>query len=214
MILWIDNAELLNKLPRSLIRQKNRGLELLMSENLGPHTKYMPFIEMATNFALPLVTADDDVVYPDTWMADLYAAHRATPDQIVCHRARTIQLNGCSLAPYRNWQASSTEKPTTRNLALGVCGVLYPQRMQQTLKEAGRGFQKTCPKNDDLWLHVQALRAGILVRQIRAKAGDFPTLPNTQDQALFKSNLLGGQNDIQISATYCTEDINKIAAGE
>src|ERR1700761_4729145 len=40
IILWIDNENLFNNLPLSIKRLVQRGLEVKLCPNYGPHTKY------------------------------------------------------------------------------------------------------------------------------------------------------------------------------
>jgi hypothetical protein len=75
------------------------------------------------------------------------------------------------------------------------------------LKVAGDSFLQCCPKADDIWLNVNALRAGFPVRQITAQATHFSEIPFSRRTALFKTNLRGGKNDEQIRTTYTSEDL-------
>ena len=53
--------------------------------------------------------------------------------------------------------------PSFKNVANGVSGVIYPTRLLEAIKVAGRGFEGCCPKADDLWLHAQTIRAGFKI---------------------------------------------------
>jgi len=64
-----------------------------------------------------------------------------------------------------------------------------------------------CPRADDLWLHVQELRAGFKVHQIRRKALLFSFIPGTEKGALWNSNIDEGENDAQIRTTYEQKDL-------
>jgi hypothetical protein len=75
------------------------------------------------------------------------------------------------------------------------------------LKLAGDEFMQLCPKADDVWLHVNALRAGMKTRQIWSRPLRFPFVPGTQGSGLYHSNVLLARNDEQIRSTYTTEDI-------
>lgn len=212
LILWVDDSAILPHLPASLGRLASRGLEILECEKFGPHTKYYPYIESCADFSLPLVTADDDVIYPSNWLELLLKAHRHHPDMVVCHRSRSIKISSQQrdLQPYLSWPVCNTDKPSVSHLALGVCGVLYPIAMQKSLHDAGRSFMSCCPRADDLWLHVVAIRAGFRIKQVSAIAADFPSIPGSQEVALFRSNQFGGENDRQIAATYSRSDVDLI----
>jgi hypothetical protein len=113
MILWIDSIDDLNALPPALERQRGRGLEILLADNYGPHTKYYPYVESETNFAVPLVTADDDIIYPSNWLAGLMTAHRTHPHAIVGYWIRRLAFGADGRpATYTAWPyASDTPSP-------------------------------------------------------------------------------------------------------
>ena len=68
LILWLDDRSQFDHLLPSLIRLKHRGLEVKFCPNYGPHKKYYPYVESHGSFNVPLVTADDDVLYPKDWL--------------------------------------------------------------------------------------------------------------------------------------------------
>lgn len=211
-ILWLDDEAAFSTPPRSLRRLRRRGLEIRRSENFGPHTKYFPYVEETSTFAGPLVTADDDTIYPRYWLETLTREHKATPDVIVCYRARRILWNAQGFAPYASWPLSNGSRPAMANLVTGVSGALHPPKLLLALKSRGRTFQATSPNNDDIWLHHTALRIGMPTRVIGGESVTFPLIDGSQDQALWYSNLSQGENDRQLQATYSREDLNLIAA--
>jgi len=82
--------------------------------------------------------------------------------------------------------------------------------MRAMLREAGLAFRDCCPRADDIWLNVQALRAGLPVRQLTPLPTAFYELPGTREQALARSNNAGGGNDRQLSATYTDADLQTL----
>jgi hypothetical protein len=168
-------------------------------------------VESIDNHELPLVTADDDVIYPKDWLLRLYDAHRSEPDTIHCHWAMRITLEDQKIMPYLQWQkVVRSREASFLNFALGVQGVIYPPSFLNCLHTAGKAFQDTCPKADDIWLHVTALRNGYKVKTISENHSYFDLVPHTQDNALWASNMLPGGNDAQISRTYGADDIRSL----
>lgn len=214
IMLWIDDISIFNHLPENIVRLVNRGLEVLFCENFGPHTKYYPYLESIENPTSPLVTADDDVLYPKHWLEDLERAYKTFPNYINCYRARNIKTYGDSLSTYTEWLPCTSTNPSYKNFGLGVSGIIYPPEFQSFLKSKGREFLRICPKADDIWLHVNAVRSGYRTRQLSARPRTFPEVPGSQDQALFLTNQLGGENDKQISKTYTQKDITTISRDE
>jgi O-antigen/teichoic acid export membrane protein len=206
IILWLDDRALFDNLPATLRRLQKRGLEVRLSQNYGPHTKYYPYIDSAETFDLPLVTADDDTLYSRDWMQRLVSDFRKYPEYVNCHLAKVVVLKKGRISQYSEWPMCRSTTPSFRNVANGVSGVIYPIKVLEAFKEAGTGFQSCCPKADDLWLHVQTIRAGFKIRQIRHRARRFALIPGTQEMGLWHENYRTG-NDLQASATYTETDI-------
>jgi hypothetical protein len=207
LILWLDDPTAFAAPPEELRRLAGRGLEIRLTDNLGPHTKYYPYVTGEDDGVLSLVTADDDVVYPVTWLAGLMEAHHRHPEDVICYRAWVVRTEDGALAPYDTWDPCLSKEPSVRNFATGVSGVLYPPLMIRQLAAAGTAFRQACPAADDIWLHASALRAGLRVRQVTARPQHFPLIPDTQDVGLTRSNFVGGRNDTQAAATYTAAEI-------
>lgn len=210
LILWLDDASMIENLPIGIRRLQKRGLEVLLSKNYGPHTKYYPYVERLQKCEVPLVTADDDVLYPKYWLKSLLDAYQRFPEVVNCHRARVIAMTHDGIARYDTWpQADSTDQSLSL-FALGIGGALYPPRLLERLKHEGTAFLNCCPKADDVWLHAQALRTGFKIRQVAPRAFRPMIIPGTQNNALNHGNLAGGENDRQIETTYGTADIERL----
>jgi len=212
LVLWLDDPRIIDNLPATLRRLQRRGLEIHLTDNLGPHTKYYPSLTLEGIDGLPLVTADDDILYPHGWLADLLAASRAHPAEVCCHRAFVVATRGTGLAPYSTWPNCRTTQAGPMNFATGVSGVLYPPAMLAALRGRGTAFMATTPKADDVWLHWVALREGIPVRQVRPKPRHFPFIPGTQEVGLVNQNVGEGANDRWIAATYDETDVARLVA--
>lgn len=211
LILWVDDLDRYDHRPAALRRLEARGLQIRVTENFGPHTKYFPWVESGEADG-PLVTADDDVLYPRRWLEKLYRAHLDHPTVISCYRASRVVVEDGAILPYNLWpRCTDTVKSVTR-FATGVSGVLYPPMMLDALAERGRAFLEGSPRADDIWLHWVALRAGIDVRQISHRPVHFPTLPGTQDQTLVSENVHQGGNDRWIEGLYTQDDVSRLIA--
>jgi hypothetical protein len=208
LILWLDKSEQGKQLPQELNRLADRGLEIVFTQDYKPHTKYYPYVASQESFHSPLVTADDDTLYPSWWLARLVAAYRDHPETVNCYRSRAIAMNGNGLDRYTNWGVSRKGCVASfRHIALGVSGIIYPPALLQALKNAGTGFIGKCLTGDDLWLHVQAIRNGFKIRQIDSTPHLFPTLSGTQRGGLSQANLGANRNDELIQKTYNEADI-------
>jgi hypothetical protein len=212
MILWLDDEVAFRNRSSCLRRLEDRGLEILLTENYGPHKKYYPYVDSTEKFSTPLVTADDDCLYPASWLSGLANSFNDNPEVVSCYRAHTVGLIDNTVAPYSSWAPCKSSEPSFLHFATGCSGTIYPARLLKSLKAAGNSFRVVCPKADDVWLHAQALRAGIKIRQVGRWPLRFPIVPGTEQSGLFLSNVSLGQNDRQIKATYTPADIQTLAS--
>jgi hypothetical protein len=214
LILWIDNLELLQHLPPGLRRLQQRGLEIEWCQDFGPHKKYYPYLKSLQEICVPLVTADDDLIYPRTWLKRLNEEYASFPKAVNCYRARIIGFDDKGFTRYEDWPFTTSTEPSFRHFAGSGAGAIFPIGLQQALKNHAAEFLLCCPKADDIWLHTQALRAGYRVRQIDARQFRLFEIPGTQQTALHHGNLAGGGNDRQIKATYTDSDISILLAAD
>lgn len=212
LLLWIDDPAILAATPREWRRLQRRGLEILPAESEGVHTKWFPYVHGVAQHASPLVTADDDMIYPPDWLAGLVDARRRHPDDVLCYRAHRMRFDGDALAPYPTWDRCRDGVATFANFGTSVSGQLFPPRLLDAIAAAGTGFRDTCPRSDDIWLHRCAVRAGVVVRQIVPEPIHFEFIPRTQDVALHRTNF-ARDNDVQIAATYGAADLSRIRDG-
>lgn len=211
LLLWLDEPGLLAAPSAMLARLKSRGVEVLSTENWGPHKKYFPFVSSQSAFDVPLVTADDDVLYPANWLSSLMARYRAHADDVHCYRARVVGLSQGRLTPYASWRECATTEPSHRHFSIGMAGVLFPPPVLEQLRKRGADFRETCPRTDDIWLNLQAQRVGARVRQVRAVPEYFMLLPGTQKTGLLHDNVQDG-NDSALSAVYQPADLERLMA--
>lgn len=213
IILWLDNPDLYADRPAALRRLERRGLEVVLTDNFGPHTKYFPYVKSVRDHRLPLVTADDDIMYPRNWLRQLGRAYIDNPTSINCHWASTVLVEDGRLKSYHTWPNCRNAVPAFSNFGLGVSGVIYPPSMLAELAIQGAAFQHLSPTADDVWLHWVALRAGYPVRQISPVPRHFALIPGTQEQTLMKTNNVEGSgNDAWIRGLYSESDRRKIGA--
>jgi len=186
IVLWHEDEAVVRNPPRELRRLARRGLSIKHCLDYGPHKKYFPYV-MEENCESPLVTADDDMLYPANWLAGLIANYR--PDQVVAYRAFVM-----SDGPYTTWPPCTTTEPSRNLLATGCSGVIYPPKVLMALRERGDEFMRVCPRADDFWLHYAAVAAGVLTRQVSGTAATW-WLARPKERGLWCYNVVNGGND-------------------
>lgn len=214
LVLWIDEEPLFARLPRSLRRLQRRGLEVRLVPDYGVHAKYFPALPAGPEPDVPLVTADDDTLYPREWLAALTAAHRAHPADVIAYRAHRMAVEDGRITPYATWTPAMGVDASASFLGTSVSGQLLPPALQRALRERGEGFRASSPSNDDVWIHAVALDAGLQVRLVDGQSRAFPFVPRTQDTGLYLTNYWDGGNDRQVAATYSARAVEAIARAQ
>ena len=135
-------------------------------ENTGPYRKILPWLAEHLGSDRLVVTADDDTIYPQGWLARLLAGRQAT-GAVTGWTAHPIVLRKGRVAGYGRWfGAALPGAPALHVLPIGKDGVLY----------AGRDFppevldiataQAIAPTADDLWLRWHAARIGVRAQAV------------------------------------------------
>jgi hypothetical protein len=200
LILYLDNSFKQKKIPASIKRLVQRGLEIIFCHNDGPHKKYRPYLLSQETHTSPLVTADDDVLYPKNWLNDLFVAHENDSKIIYCHRARILKKTDSEVASYRTWDPCISTEAGLDVFSLGVSGVIYPASFLNQLKvlSLSNDFYHITPFADDVWLNMLARFWGYKKQQIRNKPAEFAQIPLSSSSALHHKNVSQGENDVQI----------------
>ncbi|MCU1528453.1 MAG: hypothetical protein JWP75_2216, partial [Frondihabitans sp.] len=174
--------------------------------NFGPHKKYLPYVEGETHHTIPLVTADDDLLYPRDWLETLVAAYRPEDRVVVAHRVHRIAVVRNDIAPYWTWGRATSSRPSARHFATGGSGLVLPPAVLDHLRELGRGFEGRAPTADDVWLNFAILDSGHRVRPLlhleESDYGQTRGIGRHLVEPLMVQNVFHGGNDAQIDQTY------------
>jgi hypothetical protein len=200
LILYLDNSFKQNKIPETIKRLERRGLEIIFCHDDGPHKKYRPYLLSQNTHTCPLVTADDDVLYPKNWLNDLLYAHEINSKIIYCHRARIFKQIDLEVAPYRTWAPCKNTEAGRDVFSLGVSGVIYPASFLNQLIALSslNTFCDIAPNADDIWLNMLARFWGYKKQQIRNEPAEFAQIPLSSSSALHHKNVAQGGNDLQM----------------
>ena len=182
--------------------QADGAVEIMVGDrSLGPHNKYVHAMTRYPDKAV--ITFDDDAVYRPNAIEELVSTYRRHPDCVVARRVHLIRYgeDGAPL-PYKKWvnQCTYVTEPSFDLCATGVGGVLYPPGMfswSDSDLAAMRGL-----KADDLFLKKRENDLGIRVVYTGTPKDADPriTRDGAQEFALLKTNVNGGNNDVEIRA--------------
>lgn len=173
-----------------------------MQPGWGVHTKYWPIL-LEGDLDGPLVTADDDILYPPHWLEELVREHELHPNDVIAHRAHHIAMNSpVAFAPYVSWPKCLTKDPGYAHLATSVSGQLLPAALQAALRSEGDRFLNLAPSADDVWIHRCAVKYGVPTRQVAETPLHWWFIPGSQTTGLNAMNVVGGANDRQMNAAH------------
>ena len=108
--------------------QELRGLRILfVDDNYFSHKKYLHTYKIARDLDIPLLTADDDIIYSSGWLKRLYDFHlRSNKKYVIGSRGVLVTYQSDKLLPYLNWPSISNPLTDHRVLLTGSGGILYP----------------------------------------------------------------------------------------
>jgi hypothetical protein len=192
VVLWLARSEFAH-LPSDILRLD--GLTIRQCEDLRSYKKLIPALrEYPDAFVL---TADDDLVYPRTWLRSFIEAWRSEKE-ILLRRGRLA--SNLVASSYNKWPLAGTikeDRPQGAIFPTSCHGMLVPPgAMCQAVADMAQA-QVLAPMNDDIWWYWMGLMGGSTFRIID---GDpIHDLPTGQDGLWSQHNRDGG-NDRQIAA--------------
>lgn len=205
IILWLGTSHFPNgeqDLPKPVLDLKKNGLEICFVEDLKPHTKYYYAFQKYPNHAI--VTIDDDLFYPRSFLETLLETSTIFPEQVIAHRVREVGIQNNQFLPYRKWKINPEgySIASKQLMATGVGGVLYhPEQFSNELYD--QELLKTlCFQADDIWLKAHQVINQIKVVYTGAYKRHFIEIPRTQTYTLNERNVFEGGNDLQIARVF------------
>ncbi len=220
LILWLSKEQFptLDFLPKKLLNQQKRGLEIVLVEgNIRSHKKYYYAIkEYPEDY---IITIDDDIIYKTNLIQNLVEAEKKNPG-CICSGARELPTykNGI-LQPYNKWFINCYKEWSKKNEFLdanpgkkyffltGIGTIYPPHSLYEDICNIELAL-KLCPLADDVWLNTMARLKGTNVIFVpgfdRYREVDF-----SNNVKLWSVNGWLGLNDIQIEFTrkYYTEKL-------
>jgi hypothetical protein len=201
LILWLDETIAQRDLPPIYAKLPATGLEIQPCADIGPHTKGV--YAFLTYPQAIIVTADDDILYPRRWLADLVRSYQAAPTHIHTHRAHRMRKTADGrLRPFADWDRLSPgyRGPGHDLFITGVNGALYPPNSMPAEVGNIAALRRLTPRNDDIWFTAMALLQGRPIEKVRSHSATYPTIHRSQRQTLWSSNIV--ENDAQLQATF------------
>lgn len=147
IVLWLAKGE---KPSRGLKKLVELGLEINYTNDIKSYKKLIPSLIKYPKSTI--VTVDDDILYPESWLEITLKAHKKNPKAIIANRARQIVVRNGNILPYNDWPVLEKNiRDSHLILPNGAGGILYPKGSlaKQVFNEDQ--FMSLAPHGDDLW---------------------------------------------------------------
>lgn len=204
IVLWLYTGDFPNReadLPQELLDVLARDVQIRwVEQDLKPHKKYYwAFQEFPDEL---VITFDDDLIYKNTLISDLIAAHKRHPNCVCAMRTHLITFDEQGgVMPYSEWEHESpgthpelVDVPRMDLFATTGAGTLFCPALLPKCTYDADAISKRCISADDIWLKTMELISGIPVVAATSDQA-LSYIPNTQHVALWHDNIDGGQND-------------------
>ena len=203
IILYLSSVQFPNEnsLPKLLLKQKKRGLEIRFVD--GDYRSHKKYLYSLTDFPEDiLLTIDDDIFYRSTMIENLYNTSLLYPSTVIAHYCKQIVWNeDQELMQYNTWPLLEEEKEAGLDVFFGSGGgVLFPPHTLHSDVFNMELFNSLCPTADDIWLYVMCRLNNTKIKNIPGTSVFLPVL-NWNNANLFSANNGLNQNDIQIQNT-------------
>lgn len=200
IILWLAKSQFPNgvgDLPKKLLKQTQRGLDIrFVDEDIRSYKKFYYTIQEFPNDII--ITVDDDIMYPDYMISDLYDMYKKHPDSVIARYCYEMKWEKGDLLSYRKWKFVSLCKEYVSDaLFFGSGGgVLFPPHSfsEQILDK--ETFMKICAKADDVWLNAMVRLNHTPILKINRPSVILPVLIR-EDLKLFSTNIFDNDKYIQ-----------------
>lgn len=198
VILWLAEEQFPSyEVPDSLKRLQKRGLEICFCEDLKPHKKYYYAMQEYPEYYI--ITADDDIFYPEDHIERLWKGHEKYPDAVVCHWSHWIDFDGQEeFMPYNDWADNGEETPSFATLAVGCNGILYPPGCLPEEAFDKNKIKELSLNTDDLWLKCMEIMNGYKTVNCNKTVLIYFNVLSTRKSGLWKSNTGESRNNDKI----------------
>lgn len=202
IILWLSETEWNDtNLPHKVAALRDKGVEIRYCADMKSYKKLLPTFTLCPDE--PIITIDDDVIYPKALVAQLWQTHKQNPSDIIGTHVYAPKEK----QPYNEWSDAVSGTSMMTHFAVGVGGILYPAHCLPTPMMKYPVAQKYAPMADDVWFWAASIVTHTVKRktawQFKAVSFDAVYQALHKGSALQHSNVKGSEltNDMQLAAT-------------
>lgn len=198
VVLWL-HEDLKESIPKRLQKLEGNLFEINFSKLDCPHLKLVESLKKYSEKII--VTCDDDLIYIDNHLRNLYNEHLKNKKTIIGNRTTQIKLDkNNNYEPFIKWRFKEKHNLNNVLMPLGSWGVIYPPNVFSDIVFDSDLFLKLSPKADDLWFKCMSLinKTNSLEVEYRPK-NPIPII-GSQKVSLKEENVKKNKNEIQWKA--------------
>ncbi len=192
------------KIPAELTKlaKQNKSFQIRWTKDTRSYKKLIPALNDFPDDII--IVVDDDVIYPQEWFERLINAHKKYPNAVIGNYVYRIDLN----RPYKRWRKLQNKlwrrcffgRPSFKNNATGVGGVLYPPHSLHSDVFREDLFKALAPTNDDIWFWAMAVLNGTKIAIVPNPIKDLPLIAKSQLVSLWSENKSDNKNNESLNA--------------
>ena len=195
VILWLAESQFPQKekdLPEDLLRLINFGLEIKWCKDLKSYKKLVPALKEYPNDVI--VTADDDLYYPETWLSNLYSVYLKNPQYIHAVRVVKMKIVKNSIVAYKAYEEQLLDfsEPSLFNQTMTGAGCLFPPNCLHEDIFDTNNFLYLVPTHDDIYTWIMAVLKNTKIRVVNGYNAPIMVIENTEKSGLCKINNIHG----------------------
>lgn len=207
----------MSEMPSSLkvLVDENKLIIKFVDDDLRAHKKYFyAFKEYAGSI---IITIDDDLRYNRFMIERLVASHYRNPRSIIATRVHLItgDLKKNTISAYSAWRKEYNgwiDEPSHQLFATHGAGTLFPPYSLNLERLCNaEDIKNLCLLADDLWLKINEVLSNTQI-VLAAPHIKLDLIEGSQDEALWKLNVLSNLNDQQLNKLL--DKYNKINSKE
>ena len=186
LTLYKDDIQYITKDLQALI--DNNLIELIVAEeNLKSHLKY--FYVMQKYKDLPIITIDDDIVYPVKMFDYMLEEHRKNPNVVLCRSCQQFTYTNNEINNTKQWLWNPINDIAHINHAEGYAGILYPPNCLNISNDLIPEIYDTI-MSDDIYLSILEIRNRVKVYYLPKMRHEFVLSTKGEDSISLHPNII------------------------
>lgn len=186
LTLYKDDVHYITENLQALI--DNDVIELIMAEeNLRSHLKYFYVMQKYRN--LPIITIDDDIVYPVKMFDYMLDEYHKTPSVVLCRSCQQFTYTDNKINNTKQWLWNPINHISHTNHAEGYAGILYPPNCLHITKDLIPEIKDTI-MSDDIYLSILEIRNRIKVYYLPKMRHEFVLATKGEDSISLHPNII------------------------